>query len=1461
MRRPLLTAVIIATALLALLLAATAVLTHTEAGRQVIARQIEKSLSTSDMRIELEGLSGDLFNEVRVNAVTVMDSDGPWLSATDIAVTWRPWALLDERLHMTRLSVAVVKIDRYPVGGAAATEPVGVPQLPFAPVMDQTEVETIIFSPAFVGKRMSFRLSGQLASVSGETIATALRLEALEGAGAALTLDAELNPGRRTLALKLDWDEPEQGLVGRLLDMPHAPAMRLSVSGEGPLADWPGAFNFETGPVAAQPDIRIAGTASAKFLGVPSLRLTGRADVSTALPPQLAALGAAPVIFDFITRFDRDAWAVSLQDLSVQGGAWRVVGSAALTLDDLALDGSLEADLERGVQLAKGLTFDAGHVKANLGGYGNAPELNLSGRFAAPRVTDFSAQAVSFEGRTTVAPGGNKASFDLRARLDKPHSGDDVLDALMEPGIQLATHGELLTETGYVVFDDVTFDGPDFAARGAGWFDTERMYGQLTAEGNIPDLAKLSRGGIVGLEGRARLSADLRADAKSGAGRTDVDWQVTVERPKTGLASLDPWLGSALEAKGVISADAGVWQFDALTLRSGGVALEGQGLIHLAETRIEGQFNAQADTLTPLGNLLGEIVAGRAQAQGSLSGALADPDLNIRLEVTEPRFGAVRGELAVLDVQARTVVRSPSGQAAARFRFGKDELVGESAFHLLDGQTLSFSGLRVQGAGTKVNGQGVLLLPQGLATGALQAESADIGPLGRIAGLDFGGRLSGSLTLDHPNGQQRLNAEINIQNLDLAPQQVRVARLGVRVSGQQDAGVFGFKGDAQLSAITTPLTRLDLADVRFQGTPTRVELDLNVQGPKNGVEALSLQAHVAREDVTWSADIAALGGRVGALPIALTAPMQIRYSPARLSVECFTLSVAEGQARACVDFVPERVDATLALSGLPVAALAPWAPTQTEWPEWPKDGVVDLDLTLHGASRNPVARFRLGVDGVRLSMDEDRTENVNLSASGAFDRGVLAAEADLSGPADTRAHVRVRLPGALSLSPLVAELAVHDPFEAELSLDGALDGVQKFLPLDPHRVQGTMEARINARGSLSAPQWSGRARLFGGRYENLKTGTVLTDLEADLQGVGDKLVIQVLRSGDGEGGSLEGRGEMLLASGRNAQLNVTLDLKNLFVIRRDDITAVASGVLQISGATQTPHIAGELVLAPVEIRIPDTLPAEVVELQVTQTLGTARSSQGKVQDQPQPWGVGANGTTLDLTVDIPARMFLRGRGLTSEWAGRLKVVRQGGFARIEGALKPLRGDYRFAGKTFRLSEGSVAFTGGEDPLPTFDLSAEYTRRDFKALVRINGVANAPKITLSSVPELPQDEIISRVLFNRSTGQLTVFEAAQLAEAVAQLSGNQSFDGGGAESLRRAIGVDVLRVEEGEPGQGPSTTAGKYVTDEVYVGAKQGTTPQSTGATIEIELSPNLTLDSEVRQDQSSKVGVKWKWDY
>ncbi len=158
----------------------------------------------------------------------------------------------------------------------------------------------------------------------------------------------------------------------------------------------------------------------------------------------------------------------------------------------------------------------------------------------------------------------------------------------------------------------------------------------------------------------------------------------------------------------------------------------------------------------------------------------------------------------------------------------------------------------------------------------------------------------------------------------------------------------------------------------------------------------------------------------------------------------------------------------------------------------------------------------------------------------------------------------------------------------------------------------------------------------------------------------------------------------------------------------------------------------------------------------------------------------------------------------------------------------------------------------------------YEGRRLTAQAQITGPVRNPKVTLTSTPPLPQDEIVSQILFNKGASHLSRLEAAQLAIALAQLSGKGGVAGSVMEFARKTLGVDVLRIEETRTVGGESTTevsAGKYLSKDIYVGVKQGTTTESGSVGVEVEVTPNIVVESEVKRSGESDTSIKFKLDY
>ena len=123
-----------------------------------------------------------------------------------------------------------------------------------------------------------------------------------------------------------------------------------------------------------------------------------------------------------------------------------------------------------------------------------------------------------------------------------------------------------------------------------------------------------------------------------------------------------------------------------------------------------------------------------------------------------------------------------------------------------------------------------------------------------------------------------------------------------------------------------------------------------------------------------------------------------------------------------------------------------------------------------------------------------------------------------------------------------------------------------------------------------------------------------------------------------------------------------------------------------------------------------------------------------------------------------------------------------------------RGFFDFLDKRFDLRTGVIDFGGKVPPDPRVDLEAVAKTVDITAVVRLSGPATDPTLTLESEPNLPQDEVLSRLLFNREASSISPAQAVQLATAVNRLQGGGYDPIAGVRSL---IGMDTLNVGGGE----------------------------------------------------------------
>jgi translocation and assembly module TamB len=218
-------------------------------------------------------------------------------------------------------------------------------------------------------------------------------------------------------------------------------------------------------------------------------------------------------------------------------------------------------------------------------------------------------------------------------------------------------------------------------------------------------------------------------------------------------------------------------------------------------------------------------------------------------------------------------------------------------------------------------------------------------------------------------------------------------------------------------------------------------------------------------------------------------------------------------------------------------------------------------------------------------------------------------------------------------------------------------------------------------------------------------------------------------------------------------------------------------------------------------------------------------------------------------------------GLDSEWKTSLRVRGTTANPIVTGTATVVRGTYSFAGKRFTLDRGTIRFEGGPLADPQLDISASTTVNGITAVINITGTGQHPQIEFTSDPALPQDEVLSRLLFGDDPANLSAMQAIQLAAALNSLRGS----GGGLNplgKLRSATGIDKLEIlgSDQTTGRGTAVAAGKYITNDIYVqiitDARGYTATQ-----LEISLTNALSVLTEVGSFGGSSGSIQYKKDY
>ncbi|MCP4408739.1 MAG: hypothetical protein GY807_13440 [Gammaproteobacteria bacterium] len=921
-----------------------------------------------------------------------------------------------------------------------------------------------------------------------------------------------------------------------------------------------------------------------------------------------------------------------------------------------------------------------------------------------------------------------------------------------------------------------------------------------------------------------------------------------------------------------------------LKLKTAASELRGNGHMTLPGQQMQFRFDIPGlhiDEFVPgLATNLPSVVRGKVDIDGDvltpqiaarLKYAGADINADFAMGLINPALPSYRAELSIDRLDTARLSPDLQGLIQASLKFQGEGLkaTGRKAGAVLDidsdgfnlvpdlkvrlrgnvtGSEVELAEFKVQSVPVDFIAQGVLSADQQTAL-VYNMNLGDLSPLQAFLGKDIkatgsiSGEFTGSLEALRTQGTVYINdfhyAELKgegllgnftIDNFTDSPQATLSARgVGLqapslpRSSLQLEVNHHAPRGDISLTVIEGPYTQSQLT-----GHFTR----------SLGLEFMIEHMHLHSGDWIWKnpVPITMVYDDQGSLRIK---DLQLKNGEQRLSVEA---SLSKG----------EKISADVRLHDVEIRpAIHAFAPDADA-----PDGRLSLDLSLDGTLNEPGLQGSLLLSDLRKQNQSLGEVRARLSSDGTILNSDLRWQdqnkqlLQLNGTVDTAPA------GGLDLQLNITDL-----------------NMSRLAPLSKEIIKSEGELSVDLRlaGTLMQPQVFGSMEIKNSQLQLAVTGENHTDIQSIVRVDGTRVNIESLHLGS-KTGAADLVGRLEIAGLTLDQLDLSLKARDFTAMNTPAIGVKLSSDLSLRGSLQEMIAKGDIDIRRARIRL-DNLPTsearaiEPWELTIEGVYGPGPEEieringkiSGPIKKDPLPF------LRADVDVDIPRNAWVQGKGTAVEMKGELQLKKDlaGPFV-IGGYVETLRGFASFLGKKFEIEKGRVTFTGTEEINPNLGITAKYKVSDYIVYVDVTGESKKPDIDFRSEPELDEADVISLLVFGRTTDRLSSSEESTLTSEAGQLAGSMAA-GMLERTLGNTFGLDTIAVDLGDEDSGGSVGAGRYITQDLYLSYERTisdpTKENRSGNTVGIEYSVSDRLKVKGTSSDIGETALDFNWSF
>ena len=869
----------------------------------------------------------------------------------------------------------------------------------------------------------------------------------------------------------------------------------------------------------------------------------------------------------------------------------------------------------------------------------------------------------------------------------------------------------------------------------------------------------------------------------------------------------------------------GTLSVSGLEVKSG--TLEAGGDVSLGGGKLDATLSGK---VLALGKLLADA-SGEAAFDLSASGPLDGLDVSAKVTSSGATLSGRTLSDLVVTLKGKAVPDSPSGELTATGALGGQAINVRSSIASENGR-ITVPVLEAEIGPNTLKGA-LTLAPNFMPDGTIRFDFPDIGLLAAMAGQKAAGDLAGQVEIVTTNGKTSANIEASGAKLSRDTVSITKPAIDLAVSDLTSLAVTGTVEAAGVAAGENRLEALKL-DFSREGRSTAFDIagrfdnaPLTVKGKvlQEGGLAVALDAFEAAPR---------------RIPLKLAEPTTIRIVDGAAVLDGLTIRTGSGSV-AVTGKAGETLDLSVRLDALPAALANTFAAGLDA------GGTIGGTVTVKGKAAAPLVTYALDWKGAVTSQTRGAGIGpLDIDAEGEFADNRVKIDTVLSGDGGLsfRGGGTVGIGGA---TPLALKFSGTVPFGL---LQGQLSA-QGFV------LTGNAAVDVSIGGTAAAPAITGSITSGGGRLVDVRRNLAVENLDIRITMNGKQAVIQTLSGKLASGGQLSASGTVGIDPASGFPVDVAIKLGDIAYVDGTLVAANVAGDLTLRGPVANLALAGKVHINKANITIPQKLPASLSEIDIKHRNAPAdvKRMTADVQRRQGPSGE-ARGIGLDLTIEAPEQLFVRGRGINAEMGGTLKITGTSSNPIVSGGFELKRGRMEILTRRLDFTSAHIGFAGGL--VPTVDLVASSTAGTTEITVTVAGLASNPTVTFASSPSLPQDEILAQLIFNRSMSNLSAVQIAQLASAASQLAGGSST--GLLDSLRSKLGVDDLDITTDAEGRA-AVSAGKYLNDRTYIELKQDPETNGAKAVINLDVGKGLKLRGEAGSGGSAGAGIFYEKEY